>query len=299
MPKRTICIQNPARLHSQHNALVIESDAGSTQIPFEDIWVVIIESNQVLITSYLLAELSEYGIGAITCGKDHMPAGLHLPLEAHSRHAAIVEDQLLVSKPLAKQLWQRIVKSKILNQARCLEILEIDGSRKLRQYAHEVASGDTTGREAAAAAEYFKNYITVGTRRDGPYVAPLDYGYAILRAGIARETVAGGWLISRGFHHSSNLNAFNLVDDLLEPFRPTVDLLVERERLYESFDTQTRTHLAKIFEYRVLVNGEKYTVQSAIEEELDSLKHAIKEKDASSLLLPELIPLEISEVDRK
>lgn len=291
MAKRTICLQNAARLSLKNNNLHISTNLGKHTIPLEDIWVLILESHEIVVSTALLDALSREGIGVIVCDRSHMPSALQLPLGAHSRHAAIVEDQLLISKPLAKQLWRAIVIAKITNQAFCLEVLGIDGAGSLRELAKHVTSGDSTNRESVAAAQFFKKYITKGTRREGPYAALLDYGYAIVRAGVARSAVSGGWLVSRGIHHSSDLNAFNLVDDLLEPFRPIVDMLVYSCDIEQGLSSENKRRLVRIFECEVNVGGKKHSVQSAIEAEIDSLKRAVKEKDASKLQLPTLLPL--------
>lgn len=281
-------MQSPCKLFVKNASLHLEGEKGHLSVPLEDIWVVVVETHQAAITTAALAALSDAGIGLVTCGKDHMPNGLHLPIGAHSRHAAIVEDQLMIAKPLKKQLWRRIVKAKIINQATCLDLLGLPGSDKLLKYASEVCSGDTTGREAVAASAYFKSYLPDGTRRDSSYTAALDYGYAILRAGIARTAVAGGWLVSRGIHHDNDLNAFNLVDDLIEPFRPVVDLAVAGLPNDAVLDTENKLRLAAVFEGRVWVEGDAYMVQTAIERQLDTLKSAVKRRDASLLELPSL-----------
>lgn len=193
MPKRTICIQSPCTIRTEHGLLKVESKENTAQIPLEDIWVLIIESHSATISVPALSSLADAGIGTLICGKNHMPNSLHLPLAAHSRHAEIVEDQLLISKPLKKRLWQKIVKAKISNQARVLEVSGFpEESRALQGYARSVLSGDTSARESVAAALYFKTLIKNGTRRDSCEGTLLDYGYTVLRAGIARETVSGG-----------------------------------------------------------------------------------------------------------
>ncbi len=291
MPKRTVCIQNPAALFVKNDALAI-SKGGAVQarIPLEDIWVLIIESHQAQITTAALSKMVDAGIGVMLCGDDHMPNGLLLPLGAHSRHAAIVEDQLAISKPLQKRLWQRIVKAKISNQAKALELLGNDAAY-LYDAVKSVQSGDVTNRESVAASWYFKRLIPNGTRRNGALTPALDYGYAVLRAGIGRCAVSGGWLVSRGIHHSNNLNAFNLVDDLIEPFRPMIDLLVLTEGLDGKLTPEKKLKLASIFEYQVVTAVGIMTVQSAIELELDTLKAAILGGDAALLRLPGVIPL--------
>jgi CRISPR-associated protein Cas1 len=228
------------------------------------------------------------------CGKDHMPNGLLLPIGAHSRHAAIVEDQLAISKPMKKRLWQRIVVSKINNQARVLDMLGLN-SKTVQSFSSRVLSGDTSNMESAAASVYFRQLLSEGTRRSGPYTPALDYGYAVLRAGIGRTAVSGGWLVSRGIHHSNDLNAFNLVDDLIEPFRPAIDLLICHEKLAGELTPNVRSRLSSIFEMLVRVDGKTTTIQSAIAIELDTLKSAVKSSNPILLKLPEIIPVQFAE----
>ena len=292
MPKRTICIQNAASLSIKNGALAIYQ-RGELRglVPLEDIWVLIIETHQAQITTAALSKLVDAGIGVMLCGDDYMPNGLLLPLGAHSRHAAIVDDQLAISKPLQKRLWQRIVQAKISNQAVVMDLLGLDGSA-VRTMAKDVLSGDATNRESVAASAYFKAVLPEGNRRNGPFTAALDYGYTVLRAGIGRTAVSGGWLVSRGIHHSNNLNAFNLVDDLIEPFRPVIDLLVIQGGLGGEMTSETKRELAAIFEYLVRIPLGDVPLQIAIENELETLKLAVNEADASLLQLPVVIPLQ-------
>lgn len=292
MPKRTICIQNAASLSIKNDALAI-CQRGELRglVPLEDIWVLIIETHQAQITTAALSKLVDAGIGVMLCGDDHMPNGLFLPLGAHSRHAAIVDDQLAISKPLQKRLWQRIVQAKISNQAVVMDLLGLDGSA-VRAMAKDVLSGDASNRESVAASAYFKKVLPEGSRRNGPFTAALDYGYTVLRAGIGRTAVSGGWLVSRGIHHSNNLNAFNLVDDLIEPFRPVIDLLVIQGGLGGEVTSETKRGLAAIFEYLVRIPLGDVPLQVAIENELETLKVAVKAADASLLQLPVVIPLQ-------
>lgn len=291
MAKRTICVQSPSKVSVKHSQLLISNASTTLSIPLDDIWVIILETHQAQITTSALSQIVDAGIGVMTCGDTHMPNGLLLPLGAHSRHAAIVEDQLCVSKPLAKRIWRRIVVSKIRNQAAVLELLDIP-SDTVRSKAAKVLSGDTTNQESAAASAYFRLLIKEGNRRKGPLEAPLDYGYAILRAGIAREAVSGGWLVSRGIHHHNDLNAFNLVDDLIEPFRPIVDLLILKNGTRAPLDPQDKALLARIFEVKVNMSGKKVSVQHAISLVLDGLRSAVLSSDDSLLVLPEVSTLE-------
>lgn len=299
MAKRTVCIQLPATLTVRHKSLIVESVKGRAAIPLEDIWVVIIESHEAKLGSDVLAAMCDAGIVVMACGRNHHPNGLLLPFGLHSRHPAVIDAQFALSKPVAKQLWKRIVVAKISNQARVLELLDLGGAERLWKLATEVKSGDTDGREATAAQVYFKRLIPDGTRRKSSMTACLDYGYAVMRAGIAREAVAGGWLVSRGIHHHSETNSFNLVDDLIEPFRPVVDLLAAEKTVRYGLDTFSKHILAEVFAYHVVIDGKRYTAQGAISLMLDSFKQAVLAGDPTRLLLPEVIGLTMcQEADR-
>lgn len=220
-----------------------------------------------------------------------MPNALTLPIGAHSRHAAIVDNQLALPKPLKKRLWQKIVQAKLANQAAVLDLFGLDGS-VVKSLVKTVQSGDATNRESVAASAYFKQLLPQGGRRNSEFSPALDYGYSVLRAGIGRTAVAGGWLVSRGIHHSNNLNAFNLVDDLIEPFRPVIDLLAVGRNIRGNLTSDAKTLLASVFECKVSLPSGKTSVQVAIEAELDSLKAAILDGNAALLQLPRIVPLE-------
>ena len=291
MPRRTILIQSKAHIKIKNGLLSIDTEETSAQIALEEIWVVIIESLCTTVTTACLSSLNDAGIGVMFCGKDHMPNGLLLPIGAHSRHAAIVEDQLAMSKPLCKQLWKRIVQAKILNQAAVFNELGLP-NEQLLCYANSVLSGDTNNREGAAAGLYFQNLFLNGGRRNSCFSASLDYGYAVLRAGIGRAAVGGGWLVSRGIHHHSIYNAFNLVDDLIEPFRPLIDLLAITYSITDPLLPQDKKLLATVFEHTMIIDGKRCTCEQCIEVVLSSLRTSVIEKDARKLLLPHLSGLE-------
>lgn len=306
--RQTVTIRNPRHLSLRDNRLVIRDkgpqahsgDAVLAEIPLSDIWVVIIDSPQITMTSALVSEMNDAGIGVMYCGRDHMPNGLCLPLGAHSRHAETVEHQLAIPKPLRNQLWKRIVIAKIMNQARALEISGGDAAdvAKVRSYAAEVHSNDRTHREAPAAADYFAAMLPYGTRRDGSMAASLDYGYAVVRAGIAQCAVSHGWLVSRGINHHSAENAFNLVDDLIEPFRAAVDLLVVTENILDPLTPADKAKLTSVTSVLVRIDGRECPIQVAVDVFCESLRRAIELKDADKLLVPELIGLEMESIDR-
>lgn len=272
----TVTIGTPKYLCVQDNCLVIKErheDKVLDKIPLSDIWVIIIDNPQVSITASLMGQVYDAGIGILFCGSNHMPNGLSLPIGAHSRHAEIVEHQLAISKPLRNQLWAKIIRRKIENQARCLELCGGDQSdvKKILGYAKDVQSNDKTHMESAAAGAYFPNLLPYGSRRKGPMDAPLNFGYAILRTGIAQCAVSHGWLVSRGINHHSAENAFNLVDDLIEPFRAAVDLLVVKENILAPLSRLNKETLTKVTSVLVLLDGKEMPIQNAIDVYCESL----------------------------
>lgn len=151
--------------------------------------------------------------------------------------------------------------------------------------------------ESAAAGAYFPKLLPYGTRREGPMTAPLDFGCAILRSGIAQCAVSHGWLVSRGIHHHNAENAFNLVDDLIEPFRAAVDLLVVKENILGPLSRMNKDTLTKVTSVIVLVDGKELPIQMAIDVYCESLRRAVELKDSDQLLLPTLIGLEMATPD--
>ena len=298
----TVTIGTPKFLCVQDRCLVIKErheDKVLDKIPLSDIWVIVIDNPQVSITASLMGQVNDAGIGILFCGSNHMPNGLSLPIGAHSRHAEIVEHQLAISKPLRNQLWAKIVRRKIENQAHALNLCggKPADVEKIFNYAKDVQSNDKTHREGAAAGEYFSKLLPYGSRWTGPMTAPLNFGYAILRTGIAQCAVSHGWLVSRGIHHHSAENAFNLVDDLIEPFRAAVDLMVVKENILAPLSRANKETLTKITSVLVDLDGRKMPIQTAVDVYCESLRRAIELKDSDQLLLPTLIGLEMATPD--
>lgn len=248
MIKRTIEIsQHPAHLTVKLEQLLIQPHddsppgpgpgpgARAGSIPCEDIGVVLVDHPQVTYSHAALAELARFDAVLIVCGRDHLPAGILLPLSDHSQVVWRLHDQLSIGKPLRKQLWTQLVKAKVLAQAANLR--EDQGQRgRLLALARKVRSGDPANIEAQAAKVYWSAWLGPplpegegrgeGFRRDPDGASPnnmLNYGYAVLRAAIARALVAAGLLPALGLKHHNRSNAFCLADDLLEPLRPIVD----------------------------------------------------------------------------
>lgn len=228
MIKRTIEIsQEPAYLTVKLDQLQIRRGGlvvGS--IPCEDIGVVLVDQQQTTYSHAALAKLAESNAALVVCGRDHLPAAILLPLADHSQVVWRIDKQLAVSKPLRKQLWKQLVQAKIRAQAANLPRGLLTRS-KLLDLARQVRSGDPTNIEAQAARLYWNHWIPAQAfRRDhngAGLNGILNYGYAVVRAAIARAIVAAGLLPSLGLKHCHRANAFCLADDLIEPLRPLVD----------------------------------------------------------------------------
>jgi len=237
MIKRTLCFSNPAYLSMKNRQLVARIEQVGDQpertatVPIEDIGVVLLDCQQITITHGLLSALIDNNAAVITCNDRHMPVGLLLPLEGHTVQSERFQDQLNASLPLRKQLWQQTVQQKILNQAALLRRLHHIETGNMQQWATEVRSGDSTNLEGRAAAFYWSQLLPTiedFTRGRGG-ISPnnlFNYAYAILRAVIARALVSSGLLPTLGIHHHNRYNAYCLADDIMEPYRPYVDLLV-------------------------------------------------------------------------
>lgn len=265
MIKRTLFFGNPAYLRFKDEQLVIslpeasmlpEKDRTIT-IPIEDIGIVVIEHPQITLTHHLMNALLENNVALITCDSRHMPSGLMLPLEGNTIQQERFKQQINASAPLRKQLWQQTVRQKILNQA---AVLKQQGGKteNMRYWADQVKSGDSQNHEGRAAAYYWGKLFdsSLDFRRDPDGSAPnnlLNYGYAILRATVARSLVASGMLPTFGIHHHNRYNAYCLADDMMEPYRPYVDRLalelIGGDMMPEEL---TKAHKAKLLQIPVL-----------------------------------------------
>ncbi len=232
MIKKTLYFGNPAYLSITQQQLVIKSDSTERKIPVEDIGVLIIDHYQISITHAVLHMLLENNAAVITCNDKHHPTGLLLNLDGHTLQSEKFKAQINASEPLKKQLWQQTIKAKISNQTAVLNTWEIDSGFMNRCF-QKILSGDTSNQEAQASKYYWNNlfneeepYFT--RERSGIYPNNfLNYGYAVLRATVARGLVSSGLLPTLGIHHSNKYNAYCLADDIMEPYRPYVDHLVK------------------------------------------------------------------------
>ncbi|MCM2295313.1 type II CRISPR-associated endonuclease Cas1 [Rhodoferax sp.] len=292
---RSVVVSQPARLKREHFSLVIEQ-AQSAHVPFEDIAVIVLNNREITITHPVLSACAEYGIGLFSTGDNHQPNGVFLPFLQHSRATRMQRLQLGIDKPTTKRAWATIVQAKIGNQARCLTLLMRGNAQRLESYARRVQSGDKGNMEAQASAYYFPQLFGRSFHRSQPgwINAALDYGYAIMRGACARGIVAHGLLPTLGLFHSSEQNAFNLADDLIEPFRPIVDLHVASMPPRAEADELTpadKVALIGLLNIDVAMPRGAMSVLAAVEQAAESIARLFDDGSEQVLEMPCLLGL--------
>ncbi len=293
------------RLSVAHRQLVVERpDLPKATLPIEDLGVVIVDDIRATYTQSVFLSLLEAGATVLVTGRDHLPAGMMLPLHGHhvqtERHRAQVE----TSAPVRKRAWQAIVRAKIVQQAAVLShFTGSDGG--LAPMARRVRSGDPENLEAQAAQRYWPRLFGKTFRRDREAEgenALLNYGYAVVRAAVARAVVASGLIPSLGVHHRHRGNPFCLADDLLEPYRPYVDWRVRQmagddgESVPDLAKRETRAALLSLFNETVSVDGRREPLLLALHTSAASLCRTLTGGDRT-LALPEGLPVEPDLVD--
>lgn len=293
MAFRNIIIENPAHISLKNESLIIKT-TNEHLVPIEDISALLIESKQSTITTAALSRLGQGGCAVFFCDEKHSPCSVLQPFSNHSRALNVLKKQLEATEPFKKRLWQIIIKAKIANQAECLNLTgNVEPAQRLSKMIDRVNSGDTDNVEATAAQIYFRelfgNYFTRSA--ENGFNSALDYGYAILRGCISRNLAVYGFTPSLGIHHKSELNSFNLADDLIEPFRPIVDLAAFTWAKEE--DTLTpviKRQLFNLLNYDIIMDNKKQSVSYAIELMVKSLSSALANK-TSTIKTPTLIAL--------
>lgn len=293
MIKKTLYFGNPAYLSLRNAQLVIKlpevvknntlperfKEEAEITKPIEDIGVVVLDHLQITITSGLLNALLENNCAVITCDNKSMPTGLMLPLYGNTTQNERFRHQIEASLPLKKQLWQQTIKTKINNQAAILKKCTNQEIRCMKVWSSDVKSGDSDNLEARAAAYYWKNLFNIeGFTRDRDGIPPnnlLNYGYAILRAVVARSLVSSGLLPTLGIHHHNRYNAYCLADDIMEPYRPYVDELVyaivSKGMTYDILNKEIKGILLTIPTLEVNILGKRSPLMVAVGQTTASL----------------------------
>lgn len=296
MLKRTLFFGNPAYLSTKNKQLVVAYPNNEQEIrtvPIEDIAIVVMENQQITITNGLLEQLVNNGVAVINCNQQHLPIGMFLPLNGHSEQTERFRTQINASVPLKKNLWQQTITAKILNQAGLLKENGI-AVQNMLHWAKNVTSGDTQNHEARAAVYYWQNLFDLPNfNRQQNGIPPnnlLNYGYAVLRGITARALVSSGLHPTFGIFHRNKYNAYCLADDIMEPYRPFVDLIVkdivEREDNIEELTVDIKKQLLEAIAIDVSIDGKQSPLMVAMSRTTNSLYECFN-GNSRKILYPE------------
>jgi CRISPR-associated protein Cas1 len=291
---RVVYISSGCRLSFKNNNFVVKNDKGVTQIPLSDISVVLIENLSSSITTKLLSNLTQNKITTIVCDEHHLPNGILLPFNGKIRMLESYKYQTLSNQKFKNNLWDKIIKNKIYNQATVLEYANKNESSTILELSKNIIDGDKLNIEAQVAQTYWKlifnesfHYFT--RNMDDIRNSALNYGYAIIRSIIANTLSCKGFILYDGIHHKSELNQFNLVDDIIEPFRAFVDLEVyeifeNNGCTKENLDSELKKILLNIVDSEVYINQQKFTLINAIDKYCDSVYNCYKYNNSKKLI---------------
>jgi CRISPR-associated protein Cas1 len=280
MIKRTLFFENPAYLSTKNDQLIVKLTHNNEirTVPIEDIGMMILENQQITLTNGLIEKLTYQNAAIVCCNQQHLPLSLISPLYGHSEYNERLRFQLEATLPLRKYLWQQTIVAKITNQANLLGKYDKQND-KLRKWAKEVLSDDSTNKESHSAAFYWERIFEIpGFYRGQKEIAPnnlLNYGYAILRAVCARSLIGSGMLPALGIHHANKYNAYCLADDIMEPYRPFVDevvySIVQETNDFEELTREIKQRLLIIPAIDVKIDGKKSPLMVAMSRTTHSL----------------------------
>ena len=263
MSLQKLYIKNKAYLSYTNNLIKIKTEDIENTVCLDDIDTILVENYHITISTALLAQLSKSDISVIFCDEKFMPSSILLGINKNSRTTKIQKAQVLLSKPKLNQIWQKIVYSKVENQSKVLKIFSIKETY-LDSLLPRVKSNDKEHIEAVAAAYYFKELFDSDFSRNSlidERNSALNFGYTVFRSSICRYLVAHGLNPAFGIHHSSELNAFNLADDLIEPFRPIIDLFVKRNINKDTeLSSAIKIELLKLLDEIVIYDNQRVQV---------------------------------------
>lgn len=263
-------------------------------IPLSDIHTIVVDNCKTVVTGRLMNKLTTYHILLIFCDENHHPNVFSLGLYSHYRVYGVLNKQINWNIDTREEMWQKIIKIKINNQSTVLDYLNKDANviKRMRKLAENVDLGDSDNREGHAAKLYFNELFGSSFKRGrgslDPYNSALNYGYIILRACFARTIVAYGLHPAFGIGHRNQFNAFNLVDDCMEVFRPIVDVWVSMTVDEEDFlTTEMKQLLIRRLSAKIKIGGQNQTVLNAIDLYIQSFIKAMNENNTGGLVYPE------------
>lgn len=294
---RTLEINKACEIHIKEGQLQVTSEDGLAITPIEDLSQIMVHGANIRLSTMDLSILTQNKVSIMTLDEKYQPTAIVLPFEGHARQSKLMHAQVNASDELYLELWIQIIRQKISNQSRALGIMGMNGAEEVGKYVCKLSGENVDISEALAAKEYFSYYHKGLNRRgDDPINSRLNYGYAVVRSSIARSLVASGFHPTFGIHHDSQLNAFNLADDLIEPYRAIVDV-VAHENIGSNvqLSKSERKSISHVLHNACIINGMKVNVMSAIDMMVESLKRIILDKSEEQLQLPLILPIESME----
>lgn len=292
---RTVTVYRGEKISTRQGWVIVSSEDGEQKLPIEDIYSIVIDNQQTVLTAAAITKLTASGAHILICDEKHLPNTLILPHNTHYHPLTVIRRQIGLPEDIKNALWDRIVQAKITNQALVLKYAfgSCAVEKRLMELAAEVTDGDSGNREGIAARLFFHGLYGYEFVRmyDDPTNAALNYGYTIMRSAVAKTLVAYGYNCVLGLHHINESNAFNLADDMMEPLRPVVDLWVSehREELVDALTKQQKNELAGLVNAVIIWEGKKMRIRNAIDKYVSSLTTAITKLSPQALKIPAVI----------
>ena len=299
MAFRTVEISHPAELHVQQNQLIVIQESGTVRIPLDDIIHITCLGPNIRLSTLALSKLNESGITLLVIDESYHASSIAIPVKGYSRQAMVIHKQIeFINSMKSKHLWLDIIRQKIKNQREVLAILGLGGIEYFDAILGELNIQNVDECEAKAAKGYFQILSPgLNRRNETPFNSKLNYGYAVLRNSIIRSLVNKGFQPAIGIHHSNQLNAFNLADDLIEPFRPMVDLAAIHSKGDSlSLDKEERRTMANVLHSYCEFDGKKEKVVECIDHTIENLRAFIiqnSEHQLCEFTLPKVIAQEV------
>lgn len=292
---RTIIINSGEKIKLKDNWLFVETEDGDKTVPIDDIYSVVLDNQNILITPSVVNAITNNGGHIVICDKKHMPASEIFLISKYYRPLTVQRNQLELRSVVKDEIWKRIVSEKISNQAIVLATCtgNNDATRRLYELSNEIIGGDINNCEGVAAKMFFRNMFGSDFIRmnDDSINSALNYGYAIIRSSVSKSLIGHGFNCVLGLHRINIYNSFNLSDDVMEPLRPMVDKWVGNNYrdLVDELTKENRVSLANIINEYVLINGKQMQLRSAIDVYVKSLSKTIETEIPSHLKIPKIL----------
>lgn len=296
MQEKILEITNPTEIHIRNKQLLLIQEDKEIKVSIDELAIIVVQGADIRLSTMDISILAENNVLLLTIGTNYLPSSMTLTFHANSRQSITMAKQLSLSKRKINYLWNTIIQQKITNQAKVLSLLGKDGSEIIHNYIYKVNRGDKDNIEAIAANKYFQYYYPgLNRRMEFPINSCLNYGYSIVRSSLARSLAIHGFLLSQGLHHHSSLNAFNLVDDLIEPFRAFVDYnAIQIVSNNTKLTKEQRKRLLGTLFMECKINNQVTTLNNAIDIYVNSFKDYVY-SNTDTLYFPEVLPINIKE----